>query len=80
MLRRYENYWLPLVADAMKFDALLNSNAKGAKSLVPPLDVQWIWLCHCLNPVSERRFSHRCLHLSLSGSLEAEICETLYKR
>jgi hypothetical protein len=21
--------------------------------LLPPLDVQWVWHCHCLNPVSE---------------------------
>lgn len=41
---------MPLVADSLKFDALLNADSKG-KGLLPPLDVQWVWHCHRLNPV-----------------------------
>lgn len=59
MCCRYERFWLPLVADALKFDALLNSNSRGSKSLLPPIDVQWIWLCHCLNPVG-KTFANWC--------------------
>jgi hypothetical protein len=44
---------MPLVADSLKFDALLNVDSTG-KSFLPPLDVQWIWHCHRLNPVSEQ--------------------------
>lgn len=58
-IQRYERFWLPLVADALKFDALLNSNSRGSKSLLPPIDVQWIWLCHCLNPVKYTRYCTR---------------------
>jgi len=47
---RYQKFWMPLVADSLKFDALLNVDSKG-KSLLPPLDVQWVWHCHRLNPV-----------------------------
>lgn len=51
LMNRYQNLWLPLVADSLKFDSLLNFDSKG-KILLPPLDVQWVWHCHCLNPVS----------------------------
>ncbi|XP_024394182.1 glycine-rich domain-containing protein 2 isoform X1 [Physcomitrium patens] len=54
-IRRYQKFWMPLVADSLKFDALLNVDSTG-KSLLPPLDVQWIWHCHRLNPVVYRRY------------------------
>ena len=37
-VRRYEEYWLPLIADY-----------KG-KDIAPPLDVHWIWHVHMLAP------------------------------
>ncbi|XP_057306301.1 uncharacterized protein LOC130644637 [Hydractinia symbiolongicarpus] len=36
---RYENYWLPLVAEKCEF-------------LPAPLDIEWVWHCHILNPVA----------------------------
>lgn len=46
---------MPLVADSLKFDALLNVDSSG-KSFLPPVDVQWIWHCHRLNPVSVQSY------------------------
>lgn len=37
-IRRYETIWLPLAAKHPK------------ESLVPPLDVHWVWHCHMLAP------------------------------
>ncbi len=37
-VRRYETYWLPLVAE------------HHGKDIAPPLDVHWIWHCHMLAP------------------------------
>ena len=38
-IRRYETYWLPLVA-----------GYEGGKDLEPPIDVHWIWHAHMLGP------------------------------
>ena len=38
-IRRYENYWLPLVTEY-----------EGGKDLEPPIDVHWIWHAHMLGP------------------------------
>ncbi|KAG0586351.1 hypothetical protein KC19_2G084200 [Ceratodon purpureus] len=54
-IRRYQKFWMPLVADSLKFDALLNVDSSG-KSFLPPLDVQWIWHCHRLNPAAYRQY------------------------
>ena len=35
---RYEQYWLPLVAQHQE------------KRLPAPLDIEWVWHCHILNP------------------------------
>ena len=40
-VRRYENFWLPILRDANEHDILL-----------PPLDVHWAWHVHMLNPNS----------------------------
>ena len=48
---------MPLAVDALKFDALLNAESKG-KCLLPPLDVQWVWHCHRLNPVGRTALSN----------------------
>ena len=39
-VRRYETYWLPLVA----------AECEGGKDLEPPLDVHWVWHAHLLGP------------------------------
>ncbi|XP_057306300.1 uncharacterized protein LOC130644636 [Hydractinia symbiolongicarpus] len=36
---RYENYWLPLITTQ-------------SGSLPAPLDIEWVWHCHILNPVA----------------------------
>lgn len=38
-VRRYEQFWLPMKADPNLPDAL-----------IPPVDCQWIWYLHMLNP------------------------------
>ena len=43
-INRYEQCWLPLLAEHTEF-----GNAKF--QLVVPLDCEWIWHCHGLNPV-----------------------------
>lgn len=53
-IRRYDELWMPLISD-------LTVGLKPPM-ILPPLDVEWVWFCHCLNPVSysdycERRFS-----------------------
>ncbi|KAJ8446288.1 hypothetical protein Cgig2_005819 [Carnegiea gigantea] len=42
-IHRYQNCWLPLLAKQAEFDVL-----EGP--LVVPLDCEWIWHCHRLNP------------------------------
>ncbi|KAI5063844.1 hypothetical protein GOP47_0020514 [Adiantum capillus-veneris] len=42
-IRRYLNCWMPLVA---------KSGLHSETTLMPPLDVQWVWLCHRLRPKS----------------------------
>jgi hypothetical protein len=39
---RYEKCWLPLAAGYVGTEE---------SALLPPLDVQWVWHCHCLSPV-----------------------------
>ncbi|CAN8288612.1 unnamed protein product, partial [Cochlearia groenlandica] len=48
---RYNVYWLPLLAKYSKTSSI----CKGP--LVPPLDCEWIWHCHRLNPV---RYTSDC--------------------
>lgn len=47
-IRRYHDFWMPLVTER----DLLNE-----KDLVPPLDIQWVWLCHCLR---QKAHQHNC--------------------
>lgn len=43
--RRYETFWLPLIAVA--------DNAEyRVADLVPPLDIAWVWYIHRLNPTA----------------------------
>eukprot|EP00913_Durusdinium_trenchii_P026504 g24868.t1 len=40
-VRRYEEIWLPLLA-----------KHRYPTNLIPPLDVEWVWHCHMLCPIS----------------------------
>ncbi|EOA12726.1 hypothetical protein CARUB_v10028152mg [Capsella rubella] len=42
---RYNAYWLPLLAKYSESSDILEG------PLVPPLDCEWVWHCHRLNPV-----------------------------
>uniref|UniRef100_A0ACD5X8N6 Uncharacterized protein n=1 Tax=Avena sativa TaxID=4498 RepID=A0ACD5X8N6_AVESA len=42
-VRRYEELWLPLAAEAA------GGGGEEAAMLVPPPDVQLVWLCHCFH-------------------------------
>eukprot|EP01018_Ginkgo_biloba_P027905 Gb_32386 [translate_table: standard] len=44
-IRRYEQFWMPLAAEIAETETVL-----------PPLDVQWVWHCHCLNPNAYRQY------------------------
>lgn len=41
---RYDELWMPLISD-------LTVGLKPPM-ILPPLDVEWVWFCHTLNPVS----------------------------
>eukprot|EP01018_Ginkgo_biloba_P004606 Gb_23373 [translate_table: standard] len=45
-IRRYEELWMPLAAE----------EANTGSALLPPLDVQWVWHCHCLNPRAYQKY------------------------
>lgn len=45
-VRRYEEMWLPIAADAA------GGGGEEAAMLVPPPDVHLVWLCHCFHHVS----------------------------
>lgn len=53
-IRRYDELWMPLVAEI--------SMGSAPPVVLPPLDIEWVWFCHTLNPVNygqycESRFS-----------------------
>ncbi|KAL2490450.1 Protein of unknown function (DUF1399) [Abeliophyllum distichum] len=48
-IRRYDQLWMPLFAD-------LISGSKPPM-ILPPLDIEWVWYCHTLNPTS---YKHYC--------------------
>eukprot|EP00252_Welwitschia_mirabilis_P021336 TRINITY_DN5457_c0_g1_i1.p1 TRINITY_DN5457_c0_g1~~TRINITY_DN5457_c0_g1_i1.p1 ORF type:complete len:853 (+),score=109.80 TRINITY_DN5457_c0_g1_i1:585-3143(+) len=45
-VRRYKQFWMPLIAEL----------GEQQEALLPPLDIQWVWHCHCLNPVAYREY------------------------
>ncbi|OIV90878.1 hypothetical protein TanjilG_15611 [Lupinus angustifolius] len=54
-IRRYHDLWMPLISN-------LTVPGSAPPMILPPFDVEWVWFCHTLNPVSyleycERRFS-----------------------
>ncbi|KAJ4835378.1 hypothetical protein Tsubulata_021315 [Turnera subulata] len=47
-IRRYDQLWMPLVSDLMV--------GSTPAMVLPPLDVEWVWFCHTLNPASYRQY------------------------
>ncbi|KAL7126513.1 hypothetical protein ABFS83_14G193000 [Erythranthe nasuta] len=47
-IRRYDKLWMPLIAD-------LTTTSKPPM-ILPPLDIEWVWYCHTLNPGSYRQY------------------------
>ncbi|KAK6121111.1 hypothetical protein DH2020_045137 [Rehmannia glutinosa] len=47
-IRRYDELWMPLIAD-------LTTGSKPPM-ILPPLDVEWVWYCHTLNPANYRHY------------------------
>ncbi|KAJ0976291.1 hypothetical protein J5N97_018256 [Dioscorea zingiberensis] len=48
-IRRYEEFWLPLISG-------LVIGSSSPPALLPPADVDWVWLCHCLDPPRYRDY------------------------
>ncbi|KAF8051077.1 hypothetical protein N665_1805s0007 [Sinapis alba] len=81
---RYNAYWLPLLANYTE-----SSSTCSQGPLVPPLDCEWVWHCHRLNPV---RYKTDCEELygrvldnsgvlsSVNGSCNKLQSENLWKR
>lgn len=47
-IRRYDQLWMPLISDL--------SNGSTPPMILPPLDIEWVWYCHTLNPVNYRQY------------------------
>ncbi|KAL8553921.1 hypothetical protein ACS0TY_002252 [Phlomoides rotata] len=47
-IRRYDQLWMPLIAD-------LTTGSKPPM-ILPPLDIEWVWFCHTLNPSNYRHY------------------------
>ncbi|KAL4588397.1 hypothetical protein LXL04_001281 [Taraxacum kok-saghyz] len=48
-VRRYHQLWMPMMAD-------LTTEAGKPPMVFPSLDIEWVWFCHTLNPVSYREY------------------------
>jgi hypothetical protein len=48
-IRRYEMFWLPLVAN--------QSESTQSEYLHPPIDIAWVWHCHMLAP---QKYAEHC--------------------
>ncbi|CAD5324677.1 unnamed protein product [Arabidopsis thaliana] len=79
---RYNAYWLPLLAQFIESSSICEG------PLVPPLDCEWVWHCHMLNPVRYKtdceQFYGRVLDnsgvlSSVNGNRKSQT-ETLWKR
>ncbi|KAL3538209.1 hypothetical protein ACH5RR_001575 [Cinchona calisaya] len=49
-IRRYDQLWMPLISD------LIVGSSSTPPMILPPIDIEWIWFCHSLNPVSYREY------------------------
>ncbi|XP_076903067.1 glycine-rich domain-containing protein 1-like [Bidens hawaiensis] len=48
-LRRYDELWMPMISD-------LTPESGKPPMILPPLDVEWVWFCHTLNPVVYKQY------------------------
>ncbi|KAK9070937.1 hypothetical protein SSX86_009505 [Deinandra increscens subsp. villosa] len=48
-VRRYEELWMPMMSD-------LTTDSDSPPMILPPIDVEWVWFCHTLNPVAYRQY------------------------
>ncbi|CAL2269069.1 unnamed protein product [Prunus armeniaca] len=48
-IRRYNELWMPLVSD-------LTVESTTPPTIHPPIDIEWVWFCHTLNPVYYRQY------------------------
>ncbi|KAJ7973314.1 Glycine-rich domain-containing protein-like [Quillaja saponaria] len=48
-IRRYDQLWMPLISD-------LTVVGSTPPVVLPPIDVEWVWFCHTLNPVSYKQY------------------------
>ncbi|GMY21800.1 glycine-rich domain-containing protein 1 isoform X2 [Fagus crenata] len=49
-IRRYDELWMPLISD------LTVVGSTNTPMVLPPFDVEWVWFCHTLNPVSYQQY------------------------
>nr|GMD48301.1 glycine-rich domain-containing protein 1 [Ipomoea batatas] len=47
-IRRYDQLWMPLIYEL--------TNGSTPPMILPPVDIEWVWFCHSLNPVSYRQY------------------------
>ncbi|PON52544.1 Glycine-rich domain-containing protein-like [Trema orientale] len=47
-IRRYNDLWMPLISDL--------TVGSTPPLILPPIDVEWVWFCHTLNPVCYREY------------------------
>ncbi|KAK7269386.1 hypothetical protein RIF29_22112 [Crotalaria pallida] len=52
-IRRYHDLWMPLISH------LTVPDSAPPPMILPPFDVEWVWFCHTLNPVSYREYCER---------------------
>ncbi|KAI4349932.1 hypothetical protein L6164_010473 [Bauhinia variegata] len=48
-IRRYDQLWMPLISD-------LTLPESTPPRIVPPIDIEWVWFCHTLNPASYQEY------------------------
>ncbi|XP_076958217.1 glycine-rich domain-containing protein 2-like [Bidens hawaiensis] len=48
-VRRYDQLWMPMISD-------LTPESGKPPMILPPLDVEWVWFCHTLNPAVYRQY------------------------
>ncbi|XP_062003284.1 uncharacterized protein LOC133720821 [Rosa rugosa] len=50
-IRRYTELWMPLMAHLTA-----ESTSTTTPVVHPPIDIEWVWFCHTLNPVHYRQY------------------------
>ncbi|KAL6964706.1 hypothetical protein U1Q18_035764 [Sarracenia purpurea var. burkii] len=47
-IRRYDELWMPMISDL--------SVGPTPPMVLPPIDIEWVWFCHTLNPASYKKY------------------------